>query len=226
MITIQPDVELSLIVGDCLTNARAALDYIMYRLVTKYFEDPLIDLSKDRDRKLTSFPLFEAPSTDPSSTYMNRFTYLPRRMPKAIDGTTHAIDVIKSVQPYNSDYRSLWVLHELVNTDKHRLLLITRSDVVSATITSFYEGTEFMTAGHTTGVKEIDLVNTLHGLGFDTESDVPSDKVEVKSQPTIHVTLKDLPVPIPGIKGIPVESVLQQIIETVADVLPKFDRFF
>ncbi|HEY7191713.1 MAG TPA: hypothetical protein VH436_34425 [Vicinamibacterales bacterium] len=38
----EPPIRLATIVGDCVTNARAALDYIVYQLAVRYFV-PLYD---------------------------------------------------------------------------------------------------------------------------------------------------------------------------------------
>src|SRR5258708_428207 len=39
-VTIPPPLRLSTIIGDCLGNARAALDYIMWQLALMHFKDP------------------------------------------------------------------------------------------------------------------------------------------------------------------------------------------
>jgi len=219
-ITAQPDETLSLMVGDCLTNARASLDYVMFQLVKRYF-DPPFDITNRDHRMVTAFPLFEKRSTDPTSAEMNRFSKLASFMTKV---PADLFDTIKRVQPYNSGYEPLWWLHELVNTDKHRLLLVTRSDIPVAQFWFTYRDTT-IGIGPTPFVANKDVF--LAG-GFSTNvgvSDFP-EEVDVQYQPTIHVTFENLPVPLAGIKTIPVESVLQQILETVVQVLPQFDRFF
>jgi hypothetical protein len=49
-------INLSMVIGDVVTNTRAALDYIIWELATKYCTPPL-DLTKPSDRRLTSFPI-------------------------------------------------------------------------------------------------------------------------------------------------------------------------
>src|SRR5438132_7788497 len=49
------------IIGDIVTNARAALDYIMWELAQRYFAPPL-DAAKFKERTLASFPIFKTAS--------------------------------------------------------------------------------------------------------------------------------------------------------------------
>src|SRR5688572_25155006 len=48
IITTQPPVRLGTVIGDCVNNARAALDYVAWELATKYF-DPPFDVTKSDD---------------------------------------------------------------------------------------------------------------------------------------------------------------------------------
>src|SRR5437588_3554710 len=51
-----PPLRLSTIIGDCVTNARAALDYIVWELAQRYFQPPF-DIAKFSDRRIVSFPI-------------------------------------------------------------------------------------------------------------------------------------------------------------------------
>src|SRR5438094_6769697 len=46
IVPAEPPPRLSAIIGDCVTNARAALDYIMWELAERHFDPPL-DISQD-----------------------------------------------------------------------------------------------------------------------------------------------------------------------------------
>jgi hypothetical protein len=117
------ELTLSAIIGDFATNARAALDYVMWELAQRYFVPPL-NIAKFKDRKLASFPSFET-----LTEVKDCFDRLAdRQIP------TGAIDEIKTVQPYNAGYEPLGWLTRLVNQDKHRMLLPTTGEVDHLTI--------------------------------------------------------------------------------------------
>ena len=116
IVTVPPPLRLSTIIGDCATNTRAALDYIVWELAQRYFS-PAFNQTSGDDRRITSFPLADTPE-EPG--YVDRLDRLTKRgIP------TPAIDEIKSVQPYNRGYEALLLLHELVNRDKHRMPILT-----------------------------------------------------------------------------------------------------
>src|SRR5437016_1130982 len=60
IIPAQTELTLSAIIGDIITNARAALDYVTWELATKYFQPPL-KIDDFADRKLASFPISNDP---------------------------------------------------------------------------------------------------------------------------------------------------------------------
>jgi hypothetical protein len=111
--TVQP--EWSLIFGDFLTNLRAALDYLACQLAK---------LEGPSTCEHTKFPILD------SAPYKDGKPRLPR-----INGVTdqRVIDAVIAVQPYTAVQRygrqleedALYALKTLVNTDKHRLLLVT-----------------------------------------------------------------------------------------------------
>jgi hypothetical protein len=202
-ITTQPPLRFSTLVGDCVTNARAALDYIVWELVCRYF-DPPFDVTNANDRKITAFPIWRVSG---SSAEVNRLNCLTNRKIPAT-----AINEIKSVQPYNGGYEPLWWLHELVNTDKHRMPLLVAGYIptagfITAPVGSDYPLSFFALPGQPPTRKAI--------LNF------RKGDVEVYHQATIQVSLQDVAMP-----REPVDRTLQQVIETVANVIPRFDRFF
>ena len=220
-ITIQPDETLSLFVGDFLTNARAVLDHVMFQIVLKWFDPPFDPTSKDHLLS-TGFPLFEVALNDPQSAEANRFAKLKHFMPNC---PADVFATIKRVQPYNGAYTSLWWLHELVNTDKHRLLLIARSEIHNATYTITSPGRSWPVTATGAIDHKIDVFNR---GGFSTNagvSDLP-ENVKVQYEPTILITFQNLLVPLPAIAKRPIEEVLAEILRVVEGVPAKFDRFF
>jgi hypothetical protein len=208
IISTQPPIRISTILGDCVTNCRAALDYILWALVQRYF-DPPFDVRSYEDRKITAFPITDDPA---HPGYLNRLKGLAKRQIP-----TPAIDEIRTVQPYNTGYKSLALLHDLVNTDKHRLPLLTMSRVHTQTIITNPDS----------AMRGLIRTTFPGGIKFQTRAvnvrsvAVPKDQVDMKAEATLVVTFQDLAMP-----RIPVDRALEEIIETVANVIPRFDRFF
>ncbi len=112
-----PPLHLSLIVGDCITNLRASLDYVMWELALRYFS-PRLDVGKASDRRLTYFPISS------NLFIVNHLDTLTQRgIPAA------AIDQIKSVQPNNRGYEPLELIDRIANIDKHRMPVLLLSYV-------------------------------------------------------------------------------------------------
>jgi hypothetical protein len=115
-IGIPPPLRLSAIIGDCATNARAALDYTVWELAKRYFS-PKLDTQKPSDRLLASFKIS---ATATNYKHLEWLTKLSgRQIPEPV------IDQIKSVQPYQTGDSSLLGLTELVNKDKHQAPVLT-----------------------------------------------------------------------------------------------------
>lgn len=214
-----PPLRLSTIVGDCVTNARAVLDYIVWELVRKYFQ-PAFDVTNYDDRRIVSFPI----SRDSTEGHRDRLDRLTQRgIP------TSAIDEIQRPQPYASRQDTLWWLHELVNTNKHRMPLLVIGHIKGVTVRRHEMGNSVLTL-HALGTFT-DACST--DVGFDqpfsvTVEDVAANRITIRStememdtQPTIYVTWKDSLMP-----REPVDRTLEQIIETVANIIPRFDQFF
>lgn len=110
------DPEWGLILGDFLTNMRAALDHLYYQLPKLENADPA-----EHD----GFPIVDCPK-------VNGETGLIR--PPRVVGVTEVgvLDALEAVQPYKAAVPAnnwLSVLNVLVNTDKHRLLLVVACSV-------------------------------------------------------------------------------------------------
>src|SRR2546422_3438816 len=199
-----PPVRLSTIIGDCVTNARAALDYIVWELAQRYFNPPF-DIADLNDRRIVAFPLFKT-ATDKG--FQDRLDRLANRQFPA-----DAITEIKATQPYNAGYEPLWWLHELVNRDKHRMPLLTIGQFDDMTIT----------LAQSPLYADLMSKPATFTIPRDTATQHPpmQSNVQMKGEVAIYVTWQDVPVP-----SEPVDRTLEQIIETVANVIPRFDRFF
>lgn len=106
-----PPAELGLIIGECLHNMRAALDNLVYDLARSYRSVPL---SKSIARD-SQFPIFK-----------NRDQFMDKGMNQIRGVAPAAKTIIKDLQPYHRGekfaYHRLWMLRELSNADKHRVL--------------------------------------------------------------------------------------------------------
>ena len=110
-----PPVRLSAIIGDCVSNLRSALDYVMWQLAERHTKTPLV-VGKDRPY----FPIFSD-----NKAYANNLKHLARYTIPAV-----ALAELEKVQPYHAGHESLASLRELVNEDKHRLPLLTIAHTV------------------------------------------------------------------------------------------------
>lgn len=194
-------VEMSGIIGDIVTNARAALDYIMWELAQRYFVPHLV-IAKFRDRKLASFPIFDTPAEIKDS--LDRLA--DRQIPAG------AISEIKTVQPYNAGYESLSLLTQLVNQDKHRLILTTKGEFDYMTVKFERSKIDGFQPKHPINLRKY----------FETTgaSAIQSD-MQMKAKVPIYVAWENIAMP-----REPVDRTLEQIIKCVTDIVPRFDVFF
>ena len=106
--------DLPLILGDFLTNVRAALDHLAWQLV------PDTAPEKIKAPHLISFPIYHRDEDD-------RGNPKPARIIGVAD--PGVIEAVEAVQPYQSQgtdtlLHPLYRLNELCKIDKHRLLLV------------------------------------------------------------------------------------------------------
>lgn len=199
-ITKPPPVRCSLLIGDCVTNLRATLDYIAWELASRYFSPPLKE-SSQKDRRFASFCL----SDDPSSVRDHMAILAKRHVPAT------AISLIEAVQPYNGGYEPLSLLTKLVNTDKHRMPLLTISYIPAIVWASEGDGR----------ITSIGLMP----IGLDDETErsrrAMLKDMGVEADISICVTFKDITMP-----REPVDRTLENVLKTVADIIPRFDQFF
>ncbi len=211
-ITNHPPLQLSAIIGDCVTNVRASLDYIMWELASRYFSPP-IDITKHHDRNITAFPITNNPK---DVGHVNRLNCLTnRKIPAA------AIAEIKAVQPYNRGYEPLWWLHGLVNGDKHRMPVLTIAEVPSFIYGVGPDGSITYNGGPVG--RSVTFKGHVEALDTVTNGGLIETKttMEMDNQITVTVTFQDVTMP-----REPVDRTLEQIIKTAADIIPRFDQFF
>ena len=201
----QPPLRFSSIIGDCLTNARAALDYIVWQLAVRYF-DPQVSIANRDDRRITAFPIFDDPTDPGFQDRLNRLTN--RKVP------ADALDAIIAAQPNMAGQKPIGWLRELVNSDKHRMPLLTIGEFDETTVT-FATPAIF---AHL--VKEPSQLRLPRDATAPAGPPLQSD-VQMKGEVAIYVTWQDVAMP-----RVPVDRTLEQIIEAVANIVPRFDRFF
>jgi hypothetical protein len=211
-LTIDPPRELGLMVGDCITNIRAALDYVIWEMASKHFTIP-IDLTRQGDRGVLTFPVL-LPDPNRRQGHIDHLDRLAKR-----GFPSDAISIIKDAQADVAQDASLQWLSELVNTDKHRTPILTVGIFSAAQIevTNFL-GRDLMIRGGAVA----------SGIAIKTEPElaalfdfVRQNPMNVNVQAAVHITSKDVAVP-----SEPLDKTLGQIVETVANIVPRFDRFF
>jgi len=202
IVPTETQLPMSGIIGDIVTNTRAALDYIMWELAQRYFSPPL-DITKGGDKKLASFPVFETPGK-----VQDCFDGLADRQIPA-----GAISEIKAVQPYNAGYESIWLLTQLVNQDKHRLLLTTIGEFDHMTVE--FERSEI------DGFQPKGPMNLPRQYFATTGASAFQSDMQMKAKAAIYVTWKDVSMP-----REPVALTLEKIVKCVVDIVPRFDGFF
>jgi hypothetical protein len=204
VVTVEPPDSTSCIVGDCITNLRAALDYIAWEIVSKV---GLLATMSDGQKRQIAFPIvdshadFTKPNVSPSLQLLRSNQAIP-------------LSVIESVQPFHAGYDPLKSLRDLVNIDKHRMLLLCIGIFeCSPTIKVFKDG--ILT--HTGYGRSLTVQHNAPGQPGGTEGRV---HVEVEGEGTISIALKDVPMP-----TLPVCEFLNNIVKCVADIIPRFDPF-
>jgi hypothetical protein len=195
VVKIPPPARLSTIVGDCLTNANAVLDYILWELVARHA--PAVTHHPTLSKKL-AYPIRQ-PVDPPGDAYVNKINFLANRLPAPV------VKQIEAVQPNNPAYVPLGWLNKLVNMDKHRAPLLTISRLDNVTVTQLI------------GDRQIDLAT---GSG---KISVPQlgPEMQMHAKTSCFITFGNV-----GVPYIPVGRLLEQIVETVAKVIPEFEPLF
>lgn len=224
-VTVQdiPADPFALLVGDILHNLRGCLDHLVYTLALKHTNPLPDDIAKGSE-----FPIFgdkNARGNLGAGLQMFRSNGLNKI--RGIHPDAQAI--IKNLQPYHrgKDFASdpLWVLHELSNIDKHRLLIVAHchSDAM------LMEVDRFRTEGNT-----IILAEPIHVYGgfIEGETEVlscqaipadPNREMNVEFfRPLLDIAFKCGSV----VDGIGLTSVLGKIHSYIlTNVIPPLSRF-
>jgi hypothetical protein len=112
-----PPLKLSILVGDCLYSLRSSLDHLAYSLLIKALAGKPIP---SKILTASEFPIFR----DPVKYRSKRVAIIGGIEPRAQAK-------IDALQPYNgrpnNRIKSLWILNQLTNVDKHRTFNLTYS---------------------------------------------------------------------------------------------------
>lgn len=224
-VSTEPPVRLSTLVGDCVTNARAALDYVIWELAQKYFDPPYVQADFN-DRRMVSFPIHVSGET---KGYIDRVNRLEKRLAGSRHSLT-AADIRQQIETAQTHggFDTLGFLHTLVNADKHRmpLLVLTAIDNVRAALMPGpYQPIHITGHGTEQGAKTLsNFGGRAYSVSFGHDHTkavtVDTGKVQVNVQVSVRVALKDSTMPHDT-----VDRTLAQIIKTVANVIPRFDKF-
>jgi hypothetical protein len=226
VVITEPPLRLSTIIGDCVTNARAALDYIIWQLAKHHF-DPPINLTSGKDKRLIAFPIHVTGKTDDYTRHVDRLAERLKATP-LLDVPTFAAKAIHDSQTQGGLDVLGW-LHHLVNTDKHKMPLLTLTAIDTFEVVLGYGPAHHTIvrsesdsgSGHTINAGLSGAFNATYRGSHTQRVTVESGKVKVDVQPTLRVSLQDSAMP-----HKPVDLTLEQIVETVTNIIPRFNRFF
>lgn len=119
LIVKQPPVDLSLLIGDCVHNMRAALDHIAYQLAINCMET-----LSESEAKSIEFPIISNPDDFDRMTKKGKPAY-GTGLAKIQYADPAVRPLIEAMQPYNGgDWELLALLHDLDRIDKHRELAL------------------------------------------------------------------------------------------------------
>jgi hypothetical protein len=100
------------------------------------------------------------------------------------------------------------------------LLTVARFDTTEIKINNWRGVDWFVTSDQNTVADGI-AIQAEHGLPRGMLADIRKQQVDVNLQATLHITCEDSAMP-----RVPLTIALEQIIKTVADIIPRFERFF
>jgi hypothetical protein len=117
----QPPARIAVLTGDFFHCCRSALDHLAWQLV----KHPAVRSGDTASDTQINFPIF-----------LRRERYSDR----AIHGSTpHARELVAQIQPFHAidpSQHPLWILHQLWNWDKHRVLHTANNTLIEAGIAS------------------------------------------------------------------------------------------
>jgi hypothetical protein len=109
VVNILPPIRLSTIIGDCVTNARAALDYVIFQLARKYFVPPYDPATDKNLRSAVTFPIY-VPGEHGYQVGLDRLANLLKPAGTR-DIPTLVVDRIKAAQTHQDRNDTLGWLH-------------------------------------------------------------------------------------------------------------------
>lgn len=214
----EPPVDLSCVIGDCVTNLRASLDYVAWQIAMRHMARPPV---VGKDRRIC-FPIS-----------INGMP--PDRLPelaKKYAFPAGAISGVESVQPYHAGYEPLTTLERLVNQDKHCLLVVAVmcADVASVNVNGLIRPSMRQITVHVQGFGTIIRTSCNNNFAVPTApcnvapgqatASVRAGDVEVQGEIAAFVSLQD-----PTVPHMPVEILLEDVIKCVANIIPRFEPF-
>jgi hypothetical protein len=199
-INAEPPVEWGLVIGDIAHNLRSALDHLIWQLC-------LLQTSKPHKR--AEFPIF----LEAGRYNATRISQLTPRQKALIEG----------LQPYhgsNPASHPLWILHEINNADKHRLIQLAGRAL------------EFKSLGFNQ-LWGYDFIDLNVGGGLVEDGAQIADFTLIQRDPKAHVYMnldftfdivfgKGSPVP----PGTPLVSTLADIVSCVQGIVTSFEPEF
>ncbi|MGD1026380.1 hypothetical protein [Candidatus Binatus soli] len=195
-----PQERLACIIGDCIHNARSALDYIAWRLA-----------GSDLDDRQTLWPVFLEPAG-----------FEKRGLPRLTRMHPDAVAEIRRLQPYNRGYgepSALWTLHDLDARDKHKLLTMTQTVAKNAEINILHPiNSRPYPIRFSQGTFEDDVILA----EVDIPAGVVNPKVEVRSNYIFDISFQQGIITLNGEYA--VRPALGQILETVKRILLRFEN--
>jgi hypothetical protein len=201
VITTEPPAAISCIIGDCVTNLRASLDYIAWEVANKNPPRPLTD----REKRDITFPT----CPDAASFNSSRPVSVLRNVAPA-----GAVQEMEQVQPYQTGFEVLGHLADLVRVDKHRTLLVGAGFMAGmGRITLTWGGKSWYNPGG------ISIGTNLAGFGASSSEDLDVSAT-LDGEATIYVTFRDADLP-----RLPADLLVEAIIGCVDGLIPRFERF-
>jgi hypothetical protein len=192
-----PQIELGLMIGDCVHNLRTALDYIAWRLAGSDLAD-----------RASFFPIHIC------LDHFNGGLYRLKRIHK------DAISEIRGLQPYTTskpEADMLWLLQELDARDKHKLITVTQTTAYGMrfTVDEFTDRYGDIRIHRGVGLDDGAMVAEIS-----VPKGSPQSKVEVEG---FAFDMK-IEGGIDIFKRYPVGMVLAQIKSRVEEVITRFER--
>ncbi len=199
--------DLSVLIGDVLYNLRSALDHLAWQLV-------LANQGTPNDK--TAFPIFNDRTVIRNGKAVERWLN--------IAGGVHrdALALIEESQPYlrtdGPTMHPLWILNELVNIDKHRLLLV---------LATVYESIDMTSRGARGPISiRVPVRRALEPGAYVGTLAIPADQHDGHMYMEGGITARVAFADGEPCAQQPVTDVLQHLSEAVGSTVAEFRRFF